>query len=66
MASIISVHGDPITDGLPGCYSGSPLALDLARQLAARDLRPVLLVDDDGCWLVAPDGGVEKYTPEVV
>lgn len=66
MAAIISEHDDPITEGLPGCYSGSTAALDLARQRAARDGRPVLLVDDDGYWLVAPDGGVEKYTPEVV
>ena len=47
--------GDEITDGLQGS-SVCDEAMKLAVQLARDRLEPVVLVDDDGTWIVHTDG----------
>ena len=63
MAAIYSYMDDePLAEGLQGsdvCDEALDMALDLAEEYS----EPVLLVDDDGEWIVHPDGTVERYDP---
>ena len=50
--------GDVITEGLPGseiCDEAWRCALEMARERN----EPVVLDDDDGCWVIHPDGARE-------
>lgn len=60
MASIIDIDtGDYITQGLQGC-SVCDTAIHTARRIAAERNEAVILDDDDGEWLVQPDGTVTE------
>lgn len=60
MAAIYNYQtGDFITQGLQGCTMCDE-ALQIARHEAATRNEPVVLEDDDGQWVVSPDG---KCTP---
>jgi hypothetical protein len=55
MATIYDTQDNAvITDGLQGC-AVSDEAIDAARRIAAERGTDVLLVDDDGDWIVHPD-----------
>jgi len=47
--------GYAITEGLQGCETCDE-AIDMAIEIAAERGVPVVLEDDDGNWLVKPDG----------
>lgn len=51
--------GDLITDGLQGCETCDE-ALNTALSIAKRRGEPVELHDDDGEWIVEPDGSCER------
>ena len=55
MAAIYTLDSETITEGLQGC-SQSDEALHAARRIAADRGETVVLDDEDGLWLVAPDG----------
>ncbi len=55
MAAIYTLDSETITEGLQGC-SVCDEALQIARRIAAERAETVVLDDDDGLWLVAPDG----------
>lgn len=58
MASIYDYHnGYTITEGLQGS-SVCDEAITAARRIAADREEPVLLEDDDGEWIVHPDGTI--------
>lgn len=60
MAAIYnSITGDLITGGLQGCRTCVG-ALDMARKMARERNQAVHLEDDDGDWLVHPDGHLER------
>ena len=50
---------EPLALGLQGALVCDE-AINLARWYAANNNEPVVLEDDDGYWLVSPDGGVEE------
>lgn len=59
MAAIYDMDdGSTITEGLQGSNVCDE-AMQAARRIAARREETVLLVDDDGHWLVRPDGSFE-------
>jgi len=59
MAAIYdAVTGAPITEGLPGCKICDEAQI-VARCIAARCNLFVLLSDDDGDWIVKPNGDCE-------
>lgn len=59
MAAIYDMTtGDTITEGLQGCEACDE-AIRAARRVAARRGAAVLLSDDDGDWIVSPDGSCE-------
>ena len=47
--------GNTITEGLQGCNTCDQ-AINMAIEMAAERGVPVVLEDDDGNWLVKPDG----------
>lgn len=53
--------GDTITEGLQGCHVCDE-AIQTARRIAAERDEPVHLTDDDGEWLVKPDGSRDKVS----
>ena len=56
MAAIYDrITDNPITEGLQGCEVCDE-AIIAARNIARRRNEEVLLVDDDGDWIVFPDG----------
>ena len=55
MAAIYTMDGNTLTAGLQGC-TVSDEAIDTARRMAAERGEDVLLSDDDGDWIVHPDG----------
>lgn len=59
MAHIEDMHGNTITGGLQGCIVCDD-AVIAARSIAFRRRVCVLLVDDDGDWIVHPDGTIEE------
>lgn len=60
MAAIYdATTGETITEGLQGC-SRCDEALQTARRLAQERDEPVHLDDDDGEWLVHPDGHCDR------
>jgi len=59
VASIYNEDGYTITTGLqPSRYCDE--ALITARAVAAERCEPVILEDDDGDWIVSPDGSVDE------
>ena len=64
MASLYdNSNGYLITDCLQGSDTCDE-ALDIAKQEAERRNEDILLDDDDGYWLIKPDGGVWTVGPE--
>ena len=66
MTMILSMNGNELSAGLPGCDSGSDSALYAAREWADRLHELIHLVDDDGDWLVFPknvDGTYKLAAP---
>lgn len=60
MASILNYQtGEYITQGLGGCNTCDQ-AIQTARKMAKDRQEPVVLDDDDGQWIVQPDGTVEE------
>lgn len=59
MAAIYDLDGTALTEGLQGCETCDE-ALQVARRMAAKRGEAVHLDDDDGEWLVYPDGSVEE------
>ena len=56
MAAIYDYEtGNTITEGLQGCDT-CDRAINMAIEMAAERGVPVVLDDDDGQWLVKPDG----------
>ena len=53
-------EGDVITQGLQGS-SVCDDAIRFARNIAADRGEPVVLDDDDGAWLVHPDGRLQPW-----
>ena len=60
MAAIYDLDGETITDGLQGCFICSE-AEQVAIKIAEYDDAPVILVDDDGDWMVHPTGEIEAF-----
>ncbi len=65
MASIYNTNGEYITQGLQGS-SVCDEALIAAREIAAAHNEDVVLKDDDGYWLVSPDGEVTAVTAKEI
>ena len=61
MASIYNNSGETITLGLNGC-NVSDETLQIARRQAAEREEAVILNDDDGEWVVNPDGSTQEFT----
>jgi hypothetical protein len=61
MATIFDNNGDELTAGLQGS-SVCDEALMAAREFAKERDETVLLEDDDGRWLVHPNGKCERWT----
>ncbi len=62
-ADIYAADGSEITAGLqPSRFCDE--AINLARELAAERNETLLLCDDDGDWLVAPDGKCTQTVAE--
>lgn len=59
MAAIYDLHGNTITGGLQGSEVCDE-AIQAAKGLAAERGEAVHLNDDDGDWLVHPDGSVTE------
>jgi hypothetical protein len=60
MASILNYQtGEYITQGLQGSNSCDE-AIQMATRMANERQEPVVLDDDDGQWVVNPDGSVEE------
>lgn len=60
MASILDYQtGEYITQGLQGCKTCDE-AIQMARRMAAERQKPVVLDDDDGQWVIQPDGSAEE------
>lgn len=58
MATIYDMDGEVIAAGLQGAFR-SDEAIQAAHNLAGN--APVILEDDDGDWMVHPDGDVEEF-----
>jgi len=59
-ATIYSTDGEHIAQGLQGCNVCDE-ALQHARRVAKERDEGVVLEDDDGNWLVYPDGSCEGW-----
>lgn len=60
MASIFNYQtGEHITQGLRGSKTCDE-AIQMARRMASDRQEPVVLDDDDGQWVVHPDGSCEE------
>ncbi len=60
MAAIYDVvSGYPITQGLEGCRACDQ-AVQTAIRIAAARMQSVHLEDDDGDWMVHPNGTIER------
>jgi hypothetical protein len=53
--------GNTLTDGLQGSKVCDE-AINAARRKAADRGKDVVLEDDDGTWLVKPDGSAEEFS----
>lgn len=63
MAAIYdTITGDTIADGLQGCDRCDE-AIRAAIRIAAERNADVHLVDDDGDWIVHPNGLADRHTP---
>lgn len=65
MAAVYNKNGEYITQGLQGS-SVCDEALIAAREIAASHNEDVVLHDDDGYWLVSPDGEVTAVTAKEI
>jgi hypothetical protein len=66
MAAVYDMDGHAITEGLQGCKVCDE-AIQAARAIASRRDEAVVLEDDDGHWIVHPNGTVEDaagYLPD--
>lgn len=52
-----------LSEGLQGCNTCDH-ALQTARRTAAQRNEPVVLDDDDGTWIVEPDGNCRRPTEQ--
>ena len=59
MAAIYDGEGYELAAGLQGCDVCSE-AFDAAQSYARERMEPVWLSDDDGEWVVYPDGSCEE------
>jgi len=59
MANIYDAAGYSITEGLQGCTVCDE-ALQIARDIAADRRQPVFLEDDNGDWLIFPNGDIDE------
>lgn len=59
MAAIYDTNGEEICDGLQGSEVCDE-AIKAAREIAAARNEPVVLYDDDGEWVVHPDGHCDE------
>ena len=57
MATVYDLNHETLADGLQGCDTCDE-AIQMARKIAAERGEQVLLVDDDGEWILNPDGSL--------
>ena len=60
MATIYDANGDVLSDVLQGCKVCDE-AIQAARRRAKDRKEDVVLEDDDGLWLVHPDGTANEH-----
>ena len=60
MATIYNLDYEHISEGLQGS-SICDEAIDAARAIAFERNEEVVLEDDDGCWIVRPDGSSVEH-----
>lgn len=63
MANIYNMNGEYISEGLQGCNVCDE-AIQAAKWIAEERDEEVMLEDDDGNWIVSPDGSVEEAGAE--
>lgn len=63
MANIYNMNGEYLSEGLQGCRVCDE-AFQAAKQIAEERDEDVMLEDDDGNWIVSPDGSAEEAGPE--
>ena len=63
MAAIYTMDGYTITAAIEGCKV-SDIAIRTAERQARERGEDVHLVDDDGEWIISPNGHAERYASE--
>lgn len=63
MANIYSMNAEYLTEGMQGCTVCDE-AIQAAKMIANERDEDVMLEDDDGNWIVHPDGSREEAGPE--